>query len=217
LLAGSIANRLAAASANQNAARRREASPPESSTQANAAAAVAAVAILSGLLSVDWFGMRRATSGFAAFTDALDMLDTGNADAATVKLEAIRRSGSVSVPELYISLARAYVKRGHPEDHQAILEVAEEGLRLFPDEPELLWYAALGSFSTKQWEPARGYIERYLALKPTDMRAIYIAFATAMAQGRIDDARAYLVRAEAIDKTNPLTEEMRNTLGAAAP
>ncbi|MFZ1946164.1 MAG: glycosyltransferase family 39 protein [bacterium] len=179
-----------------------------------AAFAVTAVVVVAvtGLLGVDWFGMRKATTGFAAYTDALDMLDTGKTEAAIARLEAIRKAGSVRAPEVYVSLARAYVKRSLPEDGRATLDVAEEGLERYPEEPELLWYASVGHVVFKEWDLARDRIERYLARKPDDLRALHLGFTTAMAQGRLDEARAFFSRAEAMDRTNPIVENMRAQL-----
>jgi predicted Zn-dependent protease len=140
------------------------------------------------------------------------MLETGNTQGAIAKLEAIRKDQSVKAPEVYISLARAYVARSRPEDGRAILEVAEEGLRRYPDEPELLWYASIGHVVFKEWDLARERIERYLAKKPQDPRALHLAFTTAMAQGRVEDARALLARAEAIESAGPIVEAMRAQL-----
>jgi len=175
------------------------------------------VAAIAGALSVDYFGVRKETRGFAEYTQALNMLDAGDANGAIAKLDAVRASGSVKAPEVYVSLVRAHIARGMAEDAKAVLQVSEEGLRLYPNEPELLWYAATGSFSNRQWDIARGYIDRYLALKPRELRAIYLAFSVALVQGRTDDARTYLAQAEAIDSASPVTQEMRNALQEAQP
>jgi 4-amino-4-deoxy-L-arabinose transferase-like glycosyltransferase len=178
------------------------------------AATVAAVAAIAGILSVDWFGMRKATSGFAAYSDALDMLETGKIEAAITRLEAIRKAGSVQAPEVYVSLARAYVARSRPDDARAILEVAEEGLGRYPGEVELLWFASLGQVAAKQWDLARDRVDRYLAVKPGDARAVHLAFITAMAQGRTDDASALIARAEKIEGAGPIVDAMRAQLDA---
>jgi 4-amino-4-deoxy-L-arabinose transferase-like glycosyltransferase len=176
------------------------------------AVTAAVVIAVTGLLRVDWFGMRKATTGFAAYTDALDMLETGKTEAAIARLEAIRKAGSVQAPEVYISLARAYVTRSGPEDSRTVLEVAEEGLERYPDETELLWYASVGHVVFKEWDLARDRVERYLAEKPDDLRALHLGFTTAIAQGRLEDARAFFSRAEAVDSANPIVGNMRSHL-----
>jgi 4-amino-4-deoxy-L-arabinose transferase-like glycosyltransferase len=181
---------------------------------ASAVAMVAVAGAIAGVLSVDYFGVRKATGGFTAYTDALDLLESGKVDAAIVRLEAIRKQQSVIAPEFYLSLARAYVRRSGPEDSQAILSVAEEGLSHYPNEAELLWYAALGHFVEKQWDLARDRIERFLVLKPGDVRALHLAFSIAVAEGRTADARGIFARAQAVDPANPLVEDMRSSLAS---
>jgi tetratricopeptide (TPR) repeat protein len=176
---------------------------------ASMAAMLAVVAAITGVLSVDYFGVRRATAGFTEYTDALDLLETGKVDEAIIRLEAIRSRQAVRAPEFYLSLVRAYVSRGKPEDAQSIFAVAEEGLRYYPNEAELLWYAALGQVVAKRWDLARDRVERLVAQKPRDLKALHLAFTIATAQGRREDARRYLARAEAIDPTDPLVEDMR--------
>jgi 4-amino-4-deoxy-L-arabinose transferase-like glycosyltransferase len=173
--------------------------------------------VLTGLLSVDYFGVRKATGGFTEYTDALDMLDTGNLDGAIASLEAIRKQQTVRAPEVYLSLARAYITRNRPEDGDAILRVAEDGLLYYPNEPELLWYAALGHVVSREWDPARDRIERLLAQEPQDMRALHLGFTIAMAQGRTEDARVFLKRAQAIDSANPLVQDMQSRLAPSGP
>jgi Flp pilus assembly protein TadD len=183
----------------------------------HAVSLLAVACVVAGVLSVDYFSVRKATSGFAEYTDALDALESGDTDGAIAGLEAVRRGQSVRAPELYLALARAYVKRGRTGDNAAVLEVAEEGLRHFPDEAELLWYAALGNLVARDTEAAKKHAERYIALKPGDVRALRLAFSVAMAQGRTADARALLSRAEEIDSQSPLIELMRRELALAAP
>jgi 4-amino-4-deoxy-L-arabinose transferase-like glycosyltransferase len=178
------------------------------------AAMVAATAVIAGLLSIDHFGVRRSTEGFVEYTDALDLLDTGDLDGAIAGLEAVRSRHSVRDPHVYISLARAYIARGRSDDSKAILAVAEEGLRSYPDEAELLWYASLGHVVAKDWSLARDRLERFLAQKPDDLRGLHLALVTALAQGRIVDARSLLARAEVIDSSDPIVQDMRARLAA---
>ena len=179
---------------------------------ARALGMVLLAAVIAGVLSVDYFGVRRATAGFAAYTDALDRLETRDYDGAITRLEAIRREQSVRVPELYLSLARAYAGRTRPEDSGSILRVAEEGLASYPNEPELLWYAALGHLAVRQQDLARDRLDRLLALKPRDMKALHLAFTLALTQGQTQDALGLLERAEAIDPSDPLVADMQSQL-----
>jgi len=179
-----------------------------------AAAMVALAAAVTGILSIDYFEVRRSTAGFTAYTDALDLLESGRTDQAIAALEAIRRGQSVKAPELYLSLARAYISRGRPEDAPLILSVTEDGLSSFPTEPELLWYSAIGHVGSREWDPARDRIERYLAERPDDLKGLHLAFTIAGLQGRTEDARGYFARAQAINPADPLVEDMRATLSA---
>ncbi|UCF79859.1 MAG: glycosyltransferase family 39 protein [Candidatus Eiseniibacteriota bacterium] len=182
-----------------------------------AGAMLAAAVLITGTLNADYFSVRRATRGFVEYTSALDALESGDTDTAISRLEAIRRSGVIRTPEVYLALARAYIARDGPRDRVAVLEVAEDGLRFFPDEAELLWYSCLGHLVAKNLDNSRTRIEHYLTLRPNDVRALRIAFSVAMAQGRLADARAFLSRAEMVDPANPLVGQMRRELGAAGP
>ena len=180
---------------------------------ASMAVMLAVAAAITGVLSVDYFGVRRATAGFTEYTDALDLLDTGRVDEAIARLEAIRSRQAVRAPEFYLSLVRAYVSRGKPGDEKAIFAVAEEGTRSYPNEAELLWYAALGQVVAKRWDLAADRIERLVAQEPQNLRALHLAFTIAKAQGREEDARRFFARAEAVDPTHPLVEDMRSQQG----
>jgi 4-amino-4-deoxy-L-arabinose transferase-like glycosyltransferase len=172
----------------------------------------AACVLLIGVMSIDFLGVRKATSGFARLSQAQDRLVTGDIEGAIRLLEEIRKDSDVQAPEVYISLARAYVERGSAEARNQALRVAEEGLRTYPDEAELLWYAAVGNVSEAGWESADRYIERYLSLKPDDIRALHLAFVISLNLGRIDKARETLARVEGLDPDHPLVTAMRSRL-----
>ena len=173
--------------------------------------AVALVAI--GVLRTDYLGVRRATRGFVELSTAQDRLDTGDVDGAIATLERIRREGSVNAPEVYISLARAYVERGSPSDREAAFRTAEEGLRRYPGTAELLWYSAVGYASQRNWPMVLRRVAEFTAIEPTNMRALYLGFTAAVESGNAETARTYLDKATAVDPDHPLVAEMRNRLG----
>jgi tetratricopeptide (TPR) repeat protein len=175
-----------------------------------------AVAIIA-LLRIDYLGIRRATSGFAALTMAQDRLDTGDVDAAITGLERLRSEGSVRAPEVHLTLARAYLRRGSPQDLDAAFRVAEEALRDYPEEPELLWYSAVGHAARKNWTMVRQRITRFLDLEPDNLRALFLGFTGALELGDQEDARTFLDRAVAVDANDPIVGEMRKRLAQAPP
>lgn len=174
-------------------------------------------AILVAALSIDYLDVREATRGSVQFAEALVQLGTGDLDGAISGLEAIRKRKSVCLPEVYKSLGCAYFRRDLPGDRQAVLNVAEEGLSYYPDEPELLWYAAVGHMFGQNWKHARERIERFLIHKPNDIRGLHLAFLNAIALGKTQEASQYLSRAEAVDRQHPLVVEMRQWLGTVNP
>ena len=109
-------------------------------------------------------------------------------------------------------MARAYLERNQPGDANSAFEVAEDGLRAYPDDPELLWYAAVGHAGNKNWDQATDRIDRFLALEPQNMRALYLGFAVAQGAGNWEKAEVYLLRAESVDSGAPLVEQMREAL-----
>jgi 4-amino-4-deoxy-L-arabinose transferase-like glycosyltransferase len=182
-----------------------------------AALVVVVAALITGALKVDYLGVRAATRGFAQLSEAQDRLDTGDLDGGIERLERILADGSVGGPEVPKALIRAYVERGDVRDREAILRVAEEGLRRDPDDPELLWYAASAHFQAGNLEAANDRVRRYLAQKPGDIRALYVAAGVAQALGEGDWALAFLARAEAIDPDDPLVARMRALLATESP
>jgi hypothetical protein len=184
---------------------------------ARAAVTVAIAAGIIAALNVDYLGIRQATGGFAALTIAQDRLDTGDIDGAVAGLERIRREGSVRAPEVYLTLARAYLQRGSQGDMDAAFAVAEEGLRAYPREPELLWYSAAGHTVRKDWAMVSRRIASFMELKPGDMRAIHLGFTAAMELGDVEGAREYLERGLALDPAHMLITDMRTRLEGASP
>jgi predicted Zn-dependent protease len=179
---------------------------------AQAVLMIGASAAAVGLLSIDYLGVRNMTSGFTRLTLAQDKIDAGDLDGGIPDLERIRREGTVRAPEVYKTLARAYLARGRPEDLRSAFEVAEDGLRSYPEEAELLWYSAVGHFDNKDYANAKDRVRRFLAREPQNLRALYLGFATAMALGDTSDAESYAARAEAVDPQNPTVRQMRQAL-----
>ncbi len=177
---------------------------------------LAAAVLLTGLLHVDWFDVRRSTRGFARLSEAHDRLETGDFDGAIEVLTSVSGDGSVDAPEVYNSLIRARIGRNAPGDRQAVLETAEEGLRHHPSDPELLWYASAGRVSLQDWEAASRHLSGYLALRPDDPRALFMAAAAAYEQGDLVNADAWLTRAEALDGSNSLVLGLRQQLESAS-
>lgn len=182
-----------------------------------AALLIAVAAAATGVLKVDYLGVREATRGFARLTEAQDRLDVGDLAGGIEALERILADGSVGGSEVPKALARAYVQRGAAGDGRALLRVAEEGLRRDPDDPELLWYATSGNFTAGNFEAADGLVRRYLAQKPDDIRALYVAAGVSHALGATDEARAYLSRAQAVDADHPLVVRMRELIAPGTP
>jgi 4-amino-4-deoxy-L-arabinose transferase-like glycosyltransferase len=170
--------------------------------------------VLVGVLRVDFLTVRESTTGFAGFSEALDRLDTGDAEGAISILEPIRAEQSVRAPELYKALVRAYILRDAPGDKALILAAAEEGIGSYPEDAELLWYASVGNFEARRFDAALDRVDRYLAQKPEDMKALALAVGIALARGDDALARAFLTRAERIDPEHPLVVGMRDRMGA---
>jgi cytochrome c-type biogenesis protein CcmH/NrfG len=147
---------------------------------------------------------------------AQDHLDTGDVGGAITALEKIRREGSVRAAEVYLTLARAYIQRGSPQDRDAAFMVAEEGLKAYPTEPELLWYSAVGYASRQDWPMVKRRIASLLDLEPQNMRGIYLGFTAALETGDTTSAQGYLDRAIATQATDPLVGEMQDRLGRPA-
>jgi 4-amino-4-deoxy-L-arabinose transferase-like glycosyltransferase len=176
---------------------------------------VTAVCLIA-VLRIDVLDVRAATHGFAELTEAQNLLARGDVDGAIRRLDDIRNRRSVRAREVYQSLIRAYSQRNGPGDREAILRVAEEAARAYPDEPEFLWFVAVGAVDAQQWERAAPAVEHYLLKKPEDVRGIYLGFVTALARGRRHEAEAYLRRAEAVDSGHALVASMREKLAASA-
>jgi hypothetical protein len=181
-----------------------------------AALTVGAAVVIIAVLNMDHLHVRETTRGFAALTIAQDRLDTGDVDGAIAALEKIRREGSVRAPEVYLSLARAYLKRGSGQDRDAAFHVAEEGLRFYPDEPELLWYSAVGHIARRDWEAAAARLEKFLRFEPGNIRALYLAFDASVGLGDTERAQGFLDRASAVDGSHPLVGRMRDRLSQQA-
>lgn len=148
---------------------------------------------------MDFFKIREQTAEFTRLTIAQDHMQLGEWDEAIQQLEAIRQTRRLSMVEVYISLARAYLHRGSPNDAAAILAVAEEGLQLHPSTPELLWYAVVGRVQMADWPHARLWIEQYVLAEPGDVRGLHLAHLVATQQNRHADAQEALRRAQSID------------------
>jgi tetratricopeptide (TPR) repeat protein len=184
---------------------------------AKAAVAIGIAVGVIALLNIDYLGVRRATGGFAALTMAQDKLDIGDVDGAIAALEELRSEGSVRAPEVFLTLARAYLGRGSRQDLDAAFQVAEDGLGIYPDEPELLWYSAAGYAARRDWGKVRQRIGRFLELEPGNMRAIYLGFTAAIELGDSLAAREYLDRGAAVDPNDPMVAEMRKRLPPLSP
>jgi 4-amino-4-deoxy-L-arabinose transferase-like glycosyltransferase len=175
--------------------------------------ALSALALV-GVLRVDFLSVREGTRGFAGFSEALDRLDIGDAGGAISILEPIRAERSVRAPELYKALVRAYIMRDAPGDRALILTTAEEGIDGYPEDAELLWYASVGNFEASRFDAALDRVNRYLAQKPEDMKALALAVGIALARGDDALALAFLTRAERIDPRHPLVVGMRDRMDA---
>ena len=169
-------------------------------------------AALIMVLMTDPLGVRTSTSGFARFSDALDLVEEGRLGQAIAMLEGIRAEQSVRAPQLYHALVRAYQERKRPGDRDDLARVIDEGLRLYPGDLHLLRQGALAHFEAGRLASAADCASRYLDLRPDEIPALYLAAAIAVATGRRDQALEYLDRAEAIDAQHPLVLRMRALL-----
>jgi 4-amino-4-deoxy-L-arabinose transferase-like glycosyltransferase len=165
-------------------------------------------------LRVDYLGIRTVTSGFAEFTDAADMLETGDVDGAIKLFEEIRAGGSVSGPEVYQGLVRAYLARGNTSDGEALTAVIEEGLSRNPADPELLWHGMLSTFQRGQLDLAGDRVRRYLSVRPDDLRGMYIAVGVEVALGDTAAAMAMFRRAASAAPDDELVARMRAQIEA---
>jgi hypothetical protein len=175
----------------------------------------AGCAVLVAALKVDYFGVRQATRGFAELTDGQDRLAIGDLDGAIAGLEKVRARGSVQAPELYTTLVRAYFERNRPGDMPAIAVVVREGLSLYPDDVDLMWYAVLCAATPGNEAEFPRALERYLSHRPDDVRALLLAFRASLLQGRLTEARRFLSRVEAAKPDHPLLAKMREQLARA--
>ena len=82
----------------------------------------------------------------------------------------------------------------------------------YPEEPELLWYSAVGYASRKNWVMVRQRITRFLEFEPDNIRALYLGFTAAQELGDSRAARMYLDLALDVDRNDPLVREMQNQL-----
>lgn len=167
---------------------------------------------LFGLLRIDAFDIRRETAGFAQLSAAQDALQLGDADAAIRELECIQKEGRLDAPEVAITLARAHLMRGKVGDSAAVLAVAEEGLALHPDTPELLWYSAAGFAKAGNWSQAHERVEQLLRHDPTDLQAMHLCCRALIEQSRHEDAKAVFLRASRLSPDHPAVCEMQRML-----
>ena len=174
-------------------------------------------AALIGILRVDHLRVRAETRGFAVLSDAQDLLDVGDLARAIPLLERVRAERLVRAPQVYHSLLSAYLSRNAPADKAAVERTLAEGLALYPDDPELLRHCALIRFASGDLTQAADCIAGYLAVRPRDITAIYLAAGIASGRDRRDEALSYLQRAEALDARHPLVAKMRELLGVVEP
>lgn len=177
-----------------------------------AATMAAVAALLFAVLRLDMLDVRRGTSGFVRLTRAQDNLEAGRTDQAIAELEKLREDSILNVPEVDISLARAYLQRGRPEDHSAVLVVSEESLMRHPGNLELLWYAAVGNVQNRNWTKAEEMVRRYLALEPNDVRALHLGCLVALRQKRRADAEALFTTASGLEPNHPAVQDMKRML-----
>ncbi len=177
---------------------------------------MAAVAILLfPMLQLDLLHVRRGTMGFVRLTAAQDSLEAGRTDEAIAALEKLREENILAVPEVDVSLARAYLQRGRPEDRAAVLALSQNSLERHPDNAELLWYAAVGHVEGRNWAGAEEMIRRYLAQEPNDVRALHLACLSALQQDRRADAEALYRRAAGLESNHPAVRDMKKMLERA--
>lgn len=106
----------------------------------------------------------------------------------------------------YLLLARAYQLRN---DLEAALEVLLDGHKNLGNDPDLL--EALGTVLWEQGEDtlAIEYLNKGLEVDPTHIRLLVRIGRCLFEHGQSDDARIYLLRAEALNSRDPFLNETR--------
>ncbi len=179
------------------------------------AAALVAACAVAAPLRFDYLHVRSSTTGFAALSDATDMLETGDVQGAVDALERLRASGEVEGPEVYHALVRAYIQRSDPADTAAMESAIVDGLGRYPNDPELLWYGMMTQFGHGRLPEAAELARRYVTARPDDMRGYYMSVGIAVARGDTAGAYSLLDRARKLDASSPLLERMETQLEAA--
>lgn len=110
----------------------------------------------------------------------------GRAEAAIASYEEARRLAP-SVVEVYVSLGALYDAGG---DLERALEVFTAGLEHDPDEPDLLFNAAVVSLRLGRAEEALGHVDRALEEGGRDANLHSLRSAVLRELGRLDDALA---------------------------
>lgn len=170
-------------------------------------------AALLGVLHVDVLGIRKGTADYATLTHAQDLVDLGRVDEAIPILDSLWARGSMRVPEVPLTLIRARLQRDAPGDRARVMEVAAGALVLHPNDPELLWYGLVGCLEARRFDEARSLVDRYLHLRPRDMRGLAVKFALALAQEDTASAQEVARVAASLDPGHPAVESMRAMLG----
>lgn len=175
------------------------------------------VAILvAGILKLDLIDTRPAIVHTAKLSDAQDCWATGDLQGAITRFEKIRAERFWQIPEVYIGLIGVYLEQKASNYKQTIGTLAQEGVSLYPDEPELLWHLIRWQAESRQYDELRKNVDRYSALQPRDPRALSIAFGVALQVRRLDDARQYLARVESLGALDKMVRQMRTALDRTA-
>ena len=167
-----------------------------------------AALVLSALLMVDHLHVRSAMHGFAKLTDAQDMLAARDLDGAIAVLEDIRREQSVRAPEVYTSLIKAYFDRNRPGDVPLIQSAVRDGLERYPRHPELMWYDVLMSAGPGRESLALEALDRYLEVRPDDVRALILGWQMARTVGDKNRVEAYRKQAQQVAPNHELVAKM---------
>ena len=131
---------------------------------------------------------------------------SGRLDDAVASYREARQLGP-GVVEIYVALGALEHQRGNLE---ASLEAFESGLKVLPDDRNLLFNAAVVALALERFPVARGYADQALAKNPKDVDLLLLAAAICDRQGERSLALEQLLKA---DKLRPGDAQIQFKLG----
>ncbi|MCB9454860.1 MAG: tetratricopeptide repeat protein [Anaerolineaceae bacterium] len=111
-----------------------------------------------------------------------------------------------TLAEAYLLLAQAYIKWGETDD---ALEVLLDGQKHLPDHPRVLEMLVGTLWRSDERELALRYLNRGLAANPVDVPLLALAGRCMFESGQDEQAKSFLLRAEAIAPRDPALSAVR--------